>query len=162
MTTTVIVRMKKQGIKHTWVENADGLYECPYCDKKGKKRTTMSEHVSRKHVEKAGRQELPFHCTYCSEKFQAKTHLNNHISRFHEIVRVNCPDCNYTGKDKYAVLSHYSTKHMPLCTETTSSGEQCMFCSKTMSKQASKYHVAVCAVKTKHFTMGVFEFGIDE
>jgi hypothetical protein len=145
--------VKKQGIKHKWVENEDGLFECPYgCDYKTKNRSTISEHVSRLHAKNAGRQVLPFQCKYCDQPHQAKTDLNNHIARFHEIVRVHCPDCNYSAKDKYALYTHYGAKHMPLCTETTPSGqEQCMVCSKTMSKQASKYHVATCFVESPFY-----------
>ena len=162
---SIVPRKKKQGVTHSWVPNEDGLFECKYCSYTTAKRPTMSEHVSRKHAEEAGRQLLPFHCAYsgCDKKYQAKTDLNNHIRDFHEIVRVPCPDCTYSAKNKYAVLTHYSAKHMPLCTETTPNGEeQCMFCSSIMSKNASKYHVAICAVRTNHFTMGVFEFRIDE
>jgi hypothetical protein len=149
-TTTVVVRVKKQGIKHKWVENEDGKVKCPYCDKIGK-RTTISEHVSQKHVEESGRQLLPFQCNYCAEQFQASTHLRNHIARFHEIVRVQCPECDYSAKDKFALYTHYGAKHMPLYTTTTPSGEECNGCHKIMSKQASKYHVATCFVDSPFY-----------
>jgi hypothetical protein len=151
MQSIVIVRVKKQGIKHNWVANSDGLYECPYCDKKGK-RTTISEHVSQKHVEETGRQELPFQCDHCDKKYQASTHLRNHIRDFHKNVRVQCPECDYSAKNKYALYSHYSVKHMSICTETTPSGEEkCTCCSKIMSKMASKYHVATCFVESPFY-----------
>ena len=138
-------RRKKQGTTHSWQLNADGVYECPYCEYSSKKRPTISEHVSRIHPEEAGRQVLPFQCKQCDKKYQAKTLLNNHVRDFHENVRVQCPDCDYSAKNKYAVYPHYSAKHMPMCTETTPSGEeQCLCCSNIMTKMAAKSHVATC------------------
>ena len=146
---TIIIRKKKQGVCHSWVPDEDGVYKCPYlyCSHSSRKRTTMSEHVSRKHAEEAGRQLLPFHCSYsgCDKKYQAKTDLNNHVRDFHEIVRVKCPECDYFAKNKYALYPHYSAKHMPISTQTTPSGEeQCIYCCKIMTKMAAKSHVAKC------------------
>ena len=151
MQSIVVVRVKKQGIKHNWKLNVDGVFDCPYCVYKTGKKSTISEHVSRKHAEKAGRQVLPFQCSYCDQPHQAKTDLNNHIRDFHEIVRVHCPDCDYSSKNKYALYPHYSAKHMPSSTETTPSGEQCNYCSKIMSKMAAKSHVATCYVESPFY-----------
>ena len=148
-------RKKKQGIKHSWQLNAEGVYECPYCEYTSKKTPTISEHVSQLHPEKAGRQILPFQCSYayCEKKYQAKTHLLNHVRDFHEIVRVQCPDCDYSAKNKYAVYPHYGTKHMPMCTEKTPSGEeQCLCCAKIMTKMAAKSHIATCFPSSPFYT----------
>lgn len=156
MTTTVIVRVRRQGIKHNWVKNENGLFMCPYpnCIHPPGKRSTMSEHVTQKHAEEAGRQVLPFQCDHCGKNYQAKTHLNNHIRDQHEIVRVHCPHpkCNYSAKNKYALYTHYSAKHLSNRTKTTASGEEeCIGCQKIMSKQASKYHVATCYVESPFY-----------
>ena len=143
---SIVIRIKRQGTIHSWKKNSNGKIECPYCDVyTAKKGSTMSEHVRRIHPEEAGRPVLPFHCTYCSKKYQVKTELNNHIRDFHEIVRVECPECDYSAKNKYALYPHYSAKHMPISTQLTADGEeQCIYCCKIMTKMAAKSHVAKC------------------
>lgn len=147
----------RQGKIHKFCKNENGEIVCPYsCEFVSKKGSTMSEHITRKHADEAGRKVNPYECSHCSEKFVAKTHLLHHISNHHEVSYVKCPDleCKYKGKNKSVVAIHYVKKHMVLSdfvVENCDDKSCCLTCSQSFNKNAVTYHVSACNPKSPFF-----------
>lgn len=155
---SVAIGLRKRilGKYHKYKMNESGEYDCEYCDYTSKKKTTLSEHITRKHAEEAGRKVNPCSCDYCGEKFVAKTHLTHHIKNHHEIVYVACPhpDCGYKSKQKQTVCSHYAKHHMnwkkmySVCDKNT---VKCLTCSKEMKGNGIAYHLSKCSPMSPFF-----------
>jgi hypothetical protein len=118
----------------------------------------LSEHITRKHAEEAGRKVNPCSCDYCGEKFVAKTHLTHHIKNHHEIVYMRCPhpDCGYKSKQKQSVCSHYAKHHMnwkkmySVC-DGDGGMVKCLTCSKEMKENVVAYHLSKCSPTSPFF-----------
>jgi hypothetical protein len=164
--TFPIVRAKKQGTLHTFVQDVEGTYTCHYCDFKSLKKSTVSEHISRIHPKEAGRQINPFECKHCGAKFQNKSAELHHVKTHHEITMVRCPydGCVYEAKNNTTLCTHYSRKHMPELTISTVSADvvECTICKKSMKKTTAPYHVAKCYSLSPFFTGSVMQDGTDE
>ena len=165
-TTNITIRVKKQGVSHTFIQDVEGKYICSYCDFKSLKKTTVSEHVSRIHPKEAGRQITPFQCKYCGEKFQNKSAQLHHVKNHHEITMVQCPfdGCEYESKNNTTLCAHYSRKHMPSLTTDTTIADviECSICKKTMKKATGHYHSAKCWPLSPFFAGSVMFDGTDE
>ena len=123
---------------------ADG--KCPFCDWtcKSKKGSTFAMHLSRKHTTELGRAIAPYKCSDCDKRFVARTHLNHHIANHHEVILRNCPDkdCQYQGKNKQSVVSHYMRHHMNDVVKRCEGADMCISCERTES--VSLYHMGIC------------------
>lgn len=110
----------------------------------------MSEHITRKHADEAGRRVNPYECGYCSEKFVAKTALQHHIKNHHEISYIKClhPGCGFESKQEGNLCSHYAKKHMNMLSAATvcsnADTAKCTSCSKEFKMHSIAYHVAKC------------------
>jgi Fe-S-cluster-containing dehydrogenase component len=155
-----------QGIKHKFIQDVEGKYECNYCEFKSTKKSTVSEHVSRIHPKDAGRQVNAFSCKHCGETFQNKSAVLHHVKTHHEITMVKCPfnACNYEAKNNTTLCTHYSRKHMPRLTISTEEVDmvKCTICQKTMKKTTAPYHVSKCYPASPFFTGSVMQDGSDE
>ena len=159
-------RVKMQGIKHKFVQDTEGKYQCNYCEFKSAKKSTVSEHISRLHPKEAGRQVDPFECKHCGEKFQNKSAELHHVKTHHEITMVKCPynDCSYEAKIETTVCVHYTRKHLPELTMPLENPDmvKCTICQKEMKKASAHYHVAKCSPVSPFFTGSVMQDGTDE
>lgn len=139
-----------KGKHQTIIVNDDGRKCCNYCPKSFKASSSLSMHISRIHAAEAGRQVDPYVCTHCKDRFTSSSALRHHIANHHEVSHTKCPhpSCEYQGKNKAAVCSHYVKKHMDRNSMRTLIGDgtlsKCMSCSKVMKETAMSYHLAVC------------------
>ena len=140
-------RLKFSGIQVSMPESG----ECPFCDWvcTSLKTSTFAMHISRKHPEDTGRPTSRYKCTECGkDDFLARTHLNHHIKNHHEINKLKCrhPECQYEGKNKQSLISHYVCKHMTEIVKECKHAEKCSSCTKTMQSSWAgwKYHIGTC------------------
>ena len=160
-------RVKMQGIKHKLVQDAEGKYQCNYCEFKSAKKSTVSEHISRLHPKEAGRQVDPFECSHCGAKFQNKSAELHHVKTHHEITMMKCPyvNCSYEAKIETTVCVHYTRKHLPELTvplKEESDMVKCTICQKEMKKASAHYHVAKCSPASPFFTGSIMHDGTEE
>lgn len=150
--TEIQMRIKKQGVQHSFDKNSVGKYICPYeCQYCTVNESTMSMHISRKHGEEAGRQTNFFSCTSCDNKFNTGTALAHHIKAQHEPASIPCkdPSCNLIFKMEQSLCTHYVRKHMNELsliryTATDESTAECLHCKKEMKTTSITYHLAKC------------------
>ena len=150
--TEIQVRIKKQGVQHSFDKNSVGKYMCPYeCQYCTVNESTMSMHISRKHGEEAGRQMNFFECPKCDEYFQTGTSLAHHIKAKHEQASIPCkdPSCKLMFKMEQSLCTHYVRKHMnerSLIRYTVADGStaECLHCKKEMKTTSITYHLAKC------------------
>jgi hypothetical protein len=150
------LRKRIQGKFHNYKMNESCEYLCEYCDYTSKKKSTLSEHITRKHAEEAGRKVNPCSCDYCGEKFVAKTHLTHHIKNHHEIVYVACPhpDCGYKSNQTQSLCSHYAKHHMnwkKMYVELEGKMVRCLTCFKEMKQNGVAYHLSKCNPRSPFF-----------
>jgi hypothetical protein len=150
------MRKKRQGVKHRHTKNEEGNYMCKYCDFTTAKESTVSEHITRKHAEEAGRQVNPFECVHCLDRFCSKTAMLHHISNHHVIVMHSCPKdgCTYQGKSQAAICTHYVRKHMDLAANSrvlSSTETMCGCCDKVMKPATMVYHLARCSSESPFY-----------
>jgi uncharacterized C2H2 Zn-finger protein len=146
------MRIKKQGVQHSFDKNSVGKYMCPYeCQYCTVNESTMSMHISRKHGEEAGRQMNFFECPKCDEYFQTGTSLAHHIKAKHEQASIPCkdPSCKLMFKMEQSLCTHYVRKHMnerSLIRYITADGStaECLHCKKEMKTSSMTYHLAKC------------------
>ena len=160
------LRIKKQGKVHKLFQDSEGNNMCPYCDFTSLKKSTVSEHITRIHPKEAGRQINPFQCKHCGEKFQNKSAELQHVKNHHEITMFNCPfqSCPFQAKNTTTLCTHYSRKHLPNLTASTSDNDTviCTICKKNMKKSTSYYHIAKCCPTSHFFTGSVMHDDSDE
>jgi uncharacterized C2H2 Zn-finger protein len=150
--TEIQMRIKKQGVQHSFDKNSVGKYMCPYeCQYCTVNESTMSMHISRKHGEEAGRQMNFFECPKCDEYFQTGTSLAHHITAKHEQASIPCKDssCKLMFKMEQSLCTHYVRKHMnerSLIRYTVADGStaECLHCKKEMKTSSMTYHLAKC------------------
>lgn len=146
------MRIKKQGVQHSFDKNSVGKYICPYeCQYCTVNESTMSMHISRKHGEEAGRQTNFFSCTSCDNKFNTGTALAHHIKAAHTLASIPCKDpyCKLIFKMEQSLCTHYVRKHMneqSLIRYTAADGStaECLHCKKEMKTSSMTYHLAKC------------------
>jgi hypothetical protein len=146
------MRIKGQGVQHSFDKNSVGKYICPYeCQYCTVNESTMSMHISRKHGEEAGRQINFFSCTSCDNKFNTGTSLAHHIKAAHEQASIPCkdPSCKLIFKMEQSLCTHYVRKHMnerSLIRYITADGStaECLHCKKEMKTTSMTYHLAKC------------------
>jgi hypothetical protein len=123
------------------------LYKyCPHCDYITKNASTMSMHLSMKHIMK------PKHeCPECFEKFPTKTQVEHHYVNHHCEANISCKNlsCSKTFKNTTSQKVHYTRKHMKniqIFVPTDTKGYvKCASCSYETSKSAIYYHAANCS-----------------
>jgi hypothetical protein len=150
--TEIQMRIKKQGVQHSFDKNSVGKYMCPYeCQYCTVNESTMSMHISRKHGEEAGRQTNFFSCTSCDNKFNTGTALAHHIKAAHTLASIPCKDpcCKLIFKMEQSLCTHYVRKHMneqSLIRYTVADGStaECLHCKKEMKTSSITYHLAKC------------------
>ena len=150
--TEIQMRIKKQGVQHSFDKNSVGKYICPYeCQYCTVNESTMSMHISRKHGEEAGRQTNFFSCTSCDNKFNTGTALAHHIKAAHTLASIPCkdPSCKLMFKMEQSLCTHYVRKHMneqSLIRYTVADGStaECLHCKKEMKTSSITYHLAKC------------------
>ena len=150
--TEIQLRIKKQGVQHSFDKNLVGKYMCPYeCQYCTVNESTMSMHISRKHGEEAGRQTNFFSCTSCDNKFNTGTALAHHIKAAHTLASIPCKDpcCKLIFKMEQSLCTHYVRKHMNersliRYTATDGSTAECLHCKKEMKTSSITYHLAKC------------------
>ena len=146
------MRIKGQGVQHSFDKNSVGKYICPYeCQYCTVNESTMSMHISRKHGEEAGRQTNFFSCTSCDNKFNTGTSLAHHIKAAHEQASIPCKDpcCKLIFKMEQSLCTHYVRKHLnerSLIRYITADGStaECLHCKKEMKTTSMTYHLAKC------------------
>ena len=154
--TEIQMRIKKQGVQHSFDKNSVGKYICPYeCQYCTVNESTMSMHISRKHGEEAGRQTNFFSCTSCDNKFNTGTALAHHIKAAHTLASIPCKDpcCKLIFKMEQSLFTHYVRKHMneqSLIRYTVADGStaECLHCKKEMKTSSMTYHLAKCVPKS--------------
>lgn len=153
-------RVKGQGVRHTHLKNSNGNYACKYCDFETKKRSTLSEHIARKHAVEAGRQLNAFECDQCDKTFQASTQLQHHVINHHTDATMMCSfeGCCKKSKNLQTMMSHYTNKHMDktLCIVIEPNNVvQCKECKKRMKMSNVTYHLAKCSSLSPFFAGSV-------
>jgi len=136
---------------HKYNRNEEtGDLRCPYCEYETLKQNTMSEHVRRKHAEKALRPIMANVC-HCGRTFQTKTELCQHLnSKTHasdETSRFECPDCHEKMSKRESLVIHYVRSHLQgvrLKRQIDPFHSQCCHCEKIMKSTSMTYHVGVC------------------
>ena len=119
---------------------------CSHCDYITKNASTMSMHMSMKHIMK------PKHeCSECFEKFPTKTQLEHHYVNHHCEANISCKHlgCTKVFKNTTSQKIHYTRKHMKniqLFVPTETKGYvRCITCNYEATKSAIYYHVANCS-----------------
>ena len=150
--TEIQMRIKKQGVQHSFDKNSVGKYMCPYeCQYCTVNESTMSMHISRKHGEEAGRQMNFFECSKCDDSFDTPTALTHHFKAAHTLASIPCkdPSCKLMFKMEQSLCTHYVRKHMnerSLIRYITADGStaECLHCKKEMKTTSMTYHLAKC------------------
>lgn len=146
------MRIKGQGVQHSFDKNLVGKYMCPYeCQYCTVNESTMSMHISRKHGEESGRQMNFFECSKCDDSFDTGTALTHHFKAAHTLATIPCkdPSCKLMFKMEQSLCTHYVKKHMNeqvLLRYTASDGSmaECRHCKKEMKTTSLTYHLAKC------------------
>ena len=120
--------------------------QCPKCDYRTEKASTMSMHLSMKHKNKRKHK-----CTICYETFAQKTTLTHHYVNNHTKPDIHCayPGCDKTFHTDCSHKIHYTRKHMKnieLFVPTSFKGfVKCVECNFECKTAAMFYHVANCS-----------------
>jgi len=99
-------------VHHKHVRGKDGLYHCPYCDRKIKNQNTLSSHIRAKHNEICGWPNK-HNCPHCDYSSNLKTCLNQHIDRHHRQIKKSCSLCEKSFKLN-GVYSHMYNIHISI------------------------------------------------
>ena len=86
------------------IEKSDGLWKCYVCDRTGKNKGHIREHVEI-HIEG-----ISHTCHICNKRLSNRASLRNHINLIHSEL-LSCDLCGKSGMNKCAYYRHKQTHH---------------------------------------------------
>ncbi|CAH2016846.1 unnamed protein product [Acanthoscelides obtectus] len=104
------------------------LYRCIKCRKVFKSKTSLDNHLVKKHVGSIALVPSKIHeCTFCDFKTAYKRPLNSHMLKHTTKLRI-CKHCNTSFKTERSLFGHISKRHPNFSGTVSSKIYECMHC----------------------------------